>query len=59
MSDPYVSPKPHSHVDLPSEIVRSNMVLWVPASLIYNIAFIFHYEDIIMVSTVLPFNVGH
>ena len=45
MSDTYVPPEPHSHMDLPSEIVRSNMVMWVPASLISDIAFIFHYED--------------
>lgn len=47
MSNTYVPPEPHSHVALPIEIVRSNLVLWVPASLISDIAFIFHYEDII------------
>ena len=43
----FIPPAPHSHVALPPEIVRSNMVVWIPSSIISDIVFVFHYTNII------------
>ena len=43
----YIPPPSLNHIALPTEIVRSYLILWVPASFIKNIAFIFHHTDII------------
>ena len=38
---------PQSYVGLPREMIQSNLVQWIPAYLISDVAFVFHASDIV------------
>ena len=43
----YIPDSPLSHVLMPPEVIRTSYVQWIPAFYIYDVAFIFHHEDIL------------
>ena len=43
----YSLPDPHAHVRLPTELIHTNFIQWIPPFYIKQICFIFHIDNII------------